>query len=153
VAVTSLPTWAVYALAFGSPALTAIIALIGQHLSRRGAKELEKRSRREEIMRILRWAAELAVSDDVSKARLGVQNIPSGQDRRIAYGRDSADSNREERHPRSETVIKLLSSIGLCLCAIFAWSELRILTYIGQFCYCDKIGGFLCPPCPCVDLP
>lgn len=75
VAVTTLPTWAVYALGFGSPTLTAIIALIGQRLSRQGQKELEKRSRREEILRNLRWAAELGVSDDLGKARLGIQEF------------------------------------------------------------------------------
>lgn len=72
---TSLPTWAVWVLSFGSPTLTAIIAIIGQSISRRGVKELEQRSRREEILRNLRWAAELAVSDDTGRARLGLQEL------------------------------------------------------------------------------
>jgi len=69
--VTSLPTWAVYFLAFGTPVLAFAGGLIGQLITRRGAVELERRSKREEVMRILRWAAELGVSPDEAKARLG----------------------------------------------------------------------------------
>lgn len=72
---TSLPTWAVWILSFGSPALTAAVALVGQRISRRGTQELESRSKREEVMRNLRWAAELAVSGDVRKARLGNREL------------------------------------------------------------------------------
>ena len=68
---TSLPTWAVYLIAFGTPVLAFVGGLIGQFVTRRGAVELEKRSKREEVMRILRWAAELGVSADEAKARLG----------------------------------------------------------------------------------
>jgi len=71
--VTSLPTWAVFTLSFGSPLLTAIIAYWGQRLSRYASKELEARSRREEVMRNLRWASELAVSEDRAKSRLGIK--------------------------------------------------------------------------------
>ena len=70
---TSLPTWAVYLLSFGSPVLTAAIAFWGQRLSRHATEELEARSRREEVMRNLRWASELAVSDDRAKSRLGIK--------------------------------------------------------------------------------
>ncbi|HEV8221265.1 MAG TPA: hypothetical protein VGQ05_13425 [Streptosporangiaceae bacterium] len=72
---TSLPTWAVWVLAFGSPALAFVGVVIGQAITRRGARELEVRSKREEVMRILRWAAELAVSDDQAHARLGVAQL------------------------------------------------------------------------------
>lgn len=68
---TSLPTWAVYLLAFGTPVLAFAGGLIGQLITRRGAVELETRSKREEAMRILRWAAELGVSSDEATARLG----------------------------------------------------------------------------------
>jgi hypothetical protein len=61
----------VYVVAFGTPALAFAGGLIGQLVTRRGAVELEKRSKREEVMRILRWAAELGVSADEAKARLG----------------------------------------------------------------------------------
>jgi hypothetical protein len=81
--VTTLPTWAVWVLSFGSPILTAAVALVGQRISRRGTQELESRSKREEVMRSLRWAAELAVSDDVRKARLGNRELRALQNSRL----------------------------------------------------------------------
>lgn len=72
---TSLPTWAVWTLAFGSPVLVFVGVVIGQVITRSGARELEIRLKREEVMRILRWAAELAVSDDQAHARLGVAQL------------------------------------------------------------------------------
>lgn len=80
---TTLPTWAVWVLSFGSPILTAAVALVGQRISRRGTQELESRSKREEVMRSLRWAAELAVSDDVRKARLGNRELRALQNSRL----------------------------------------------------------------------
>jgi hypothetical protein len=47
----------------------------GQIIIRKGATELEKRSRREETMRTLRWAAELAVELDERKAQLGLAQL------------------------------------------------------------------------------
>lgn len=73
--VTTFPTWAVYLLSFGSPVLAFVGVMFGQYISRRGARELEIRSKREEVMRNLRWAAELAVSDDEDQARLGVEQL------------------------------------------------------------------------------
>ena len=72
---TALPTWAVWTLAFGTPLLAFVGVVIGQAITRRGATELEIRSKREEVMRILRWGAELAVSDDEAHARLGVAQL------------------------------------------------------------------------------
>jgi hypothetical protein len=73
--VTTLPTWAVWVLSFGSPALAFVGVMVGQAVTRRGARETEIRSKREEVMRILRWAAELAVSDDRAHSRLGVAEL------------------------------------------------------------------------------
>jgi hypothetical protein len=78
--VTSLPTWAVWTLSFGSPAITAAIAVLAQYFSHRDAGQLETRSEREEVMRILRWASELAVSEDRGKARLGIQELRALRD-------------------------------------------------------------------------
>lgn len=64
-----------WALSFGSPALAFAGVVIGQAVTRRGARELEFRSKREEVMRILRWAAELAVSEDQAHSRLGVAEL------------------------------------------------------------------------------
>jgi hypothetical protein len=69
--VTSLPAWELYAVGLGTPVLAFVGGLIGQVINRRGAVELEKRSKREEAMRLLRWAAELGISPDEAEARLG----------------------------------------------------------------------------------
>jgi hypothetical protein len=43
--------------------------------SRSNAEQLEARSRREEVMRSLRWAAEMAVSSDAREAVMGVRQL------------------------------------------------------------------------------
>jgi hypothetical protein len=70
--VTTLPTWAVYAVGLGTPVLAFLGVLIGHLLLRKGANELDVWRRREETMRMLRWASELAVSDHDAKALMGV---------------------------------------------------------------------------------
>lgn len=72
---TTVPTWAAIAVSIGTPVLTFCGVLVAQLILRRGATELETRSKREETMRNLRWAAELAVSDDDAKAKLGVSQL------------------------------------------------------------------------------
>lgn len=71
----SLPLWAVYAVSFGVPAMAFAGGMAGVFVTRKGATELEKRSRREETMRNLRWAAELAVDADERKAQLGLAQL------------------------------------------------------------------------------
>jgi hypothetical protein len=77
--VSSLPLLVVGVLAVGSPAVTALLTVRGQNLNRGGTREQEDDSRRQEVMTTLRWAAELAVSDDVRKARLGIQELKALQ--------------------------------------------------------------------------
>jgi|1186.fasta_scaffold1036334_1 hypothetical protein len=72
---TTLPTWSVWLVCLGTPLLTFVGVLVAQAISRKGAQELETRSRREETMRNLRWAAELAVKDDERMADLGVAQL------------------------------------------------------------------------------
>ncbi|MDN5770124.1 MAG: hypothetical protein L0H26_10365 [Microlunatus sp.] len=72
---TTLPTWAVYAVSFGTPILAFLGVLFGSWLTRRSARELETRSKREETMRTLRWGAELAASDKPGLADLGVAEL------------------------------------------------------------------------------
>lgn len=69
---TSLPTWAIYCVSFGAPAAAFLGALIGHLVSRKGATELDTWQRREETMRMLRWAAELAVTARPSTAWMGL---------------------------------------------------------------------------------
>ena len=80
---TSLPVWAVFTLGFGSPVLAAGITALGYYLGHRAAQDLEARSNREEVMRNLRWAAELAASNDAAKARLGVHELKALRDSKM----------------------------------------------------------------------
>lgn len=74
-AAIQLPTWAVYMAAIG-PAIGAFLGvLFAQLVTRKGAKELEKRSRREQTMKTLQWAAELAISDNSARAELGLSQL------------------------------------------------------------------------------
>ena len=81
--VSSLPLWVVGVIAVGSPIVTAVLTVRSQNLSRGSAKDQEGEARREEVMTTLRWAAELAVSDDVRQARLGVQELKALQKSRL----------------------------------------------------------------------
>jgi hypothetical protein len=58
-------------LTLSTPLLAFAGALLGVVLNRRAARELESRSRREETMRNLRWAADHAVDPDPKRAALG----------------------------------------------------------------------------------
>jgi hypothetical protein len=72
---TTWPTWAIYLLGFGSPVLAFVGGALGPLVTRKGDTELENRSKREEVMRNLRWAAELAVSEFENTSRLGVAEL------------------------------------------------------------------------------
>jgi hypothetical protein len=65
----------VYVGSIGTPISAFLGVLAGNFFTRRGAKELETRSRREEVLRNLRWASELAVDADERKAALGVAQL------------------------------------------------------------------------------
>lgn len=69
---TTLPTWAVYLVSFGTPIAAFIGVIVGHFLLRKGANELDVWRRREETMRMLRWASEQAASQDGYKSRMGV---------------------------------------------------------------------------------
>jgi hypothetical protein len=58
-----------------TPALAFVGALLGVVLNRRAARELESRSRREETMRNLRWAADHAVDSDPMRSALGAAQL------------------------------------------------------------------------------
>jgi len=72
---SQLPTWAVYAVAFGTPASAFSGVRISGLFGRRSAAELEHRSRREEVMRLMRWSAELAMDSDPRRSQLGVEQL------------------------------------------------------------------------------
>ena len=56
-----VPTWLVIVVAVATPLLAFAGVLVANVVTRIGDTELEARSRREETMRTLKWAAELAV--------------------------------------------------------------------------------------------
>ena len=68
----SLPIWAVYVVSLGTPLAAFAGVVLGHVLLRRGANELDVWRRREETMRMLRWASELAASPHRASARMGV---------------------------------------------------------------------------------
>jgi len=70
--VTTLPTWALYVVGFGTPIAAFLGVVLGHVVLRRGADELDVWRRREETMRVLRWASEHAASTDDAKARMGL---------------------------------------------------------------------------------
>jgi hypothetical protein len=65
---------AVFALV-ASPLLAFLAVLLGHRTTRRGAMELDRWRKREETMRILRWATELAVDPDVRRRLVGVEVV------------------------------------------------------------------------------
>lgn len=69
---TTLPSWAVYLVSLGTPLAAFMGVIIGHLVVRRGASELDVWRRREETMRLLRWASEQAASRDKARARMGV---------------------------------------------------------------------------------
>jgi hypothetical protein len=56
-------------------ALAFIGALAGHLLSRRSARELDRWRHREETMRLMRWAVELAVASEKPQARAGLTTL------------------------------------------------------------------------------
>lgn len=56
-------------------ALAFIGALAGHLLGRRSAVELDRWRHREEAMRLMRWAVELAVSDQKIRSRAGLSAL------------------------------------------------------------------------------
>lgn len=70
-----LEPWMAATLAIGTPLLAFAGTMVGSWVSRKGDQETETRSKREETMRNLRWAAELAASDDDRQSALGVSQL------------------------------------------------------------------------------
>jgi ribosome assembly protein YihI (activator of Der GTPase) len=82
--------WAVYAVGFGAPALAFLGALIGHLLGRRASTELDIWRRREETMRMLRWASEQATSEEDAKARMGLAVLDALSESELLQAPDQA---------------------------------------------------------------
>lgn len=76
---TELPLWAVYAVSFGTPLAAFAGVVLGHYLLRKGATELDVWRRREETMRMLRWASEQAAASDSAHARMGGSSAGGAQ--------------------------------------------------------------------------
>lgn len=87
---TTLPTWALYVLAFGTPVASFVGVLIGHVVVRKGANELDVWRRREETMRMLRWASEQAVSSEVAKGRMGLAALDALSESELLQPPDQA---------------------------------------------------------------
>ncbi|MGQ0846293.1 MAG: hypothetical protein ACT4QF_19390 [Sporichthyaceae bacterium] len=72
-----LPLWIGVAAALGIPLLAFAGSVAGQLLSRRDARDLDVRWQREETMRLLRWAAELAVDPAQDRKVVGLAALTS----------------------------------------------------------------------------
>jgi hypothetical protein len=59
----------------GTPVLAFLGALLGQRGARRTALELERWRRREETMRMLRWAVEMTTDDDRRRSHAGLATL------------------------------------------------------------------------------
>ncbi len=66
--------WAI-AFGIGTPVISFGAAWLGGWLGRVTAKETHARQRREETMRLFRWAADMAVADDVRKRAAGISAL------------------------------------------------------------------------------
>ncbi|MEI4270559.1 hypothetical protein TEK04_02385 [Klenkia sp. LSe6-5] len=87
---TTLPIWAVYAVSLGAPVLALLGALIGHVLGRRASNELDIWRRREETMRMLRWASEQATSSQDAQARMGLAVLDALSDSELLQPPDQA---------------------------------------------------------------
>jgi hypothetical protein len=86
--VTSLPTWAVFVISIGTPVMSFVGVVVATGFGRKGAAELEARSRREELLRMVRWAAEMAVSAEPLRSKVGVRQL-------IAIAHHTHDSDQQ----------------------------------------------------------
>jgi hypothetical protein len=74
----------------GTPVLAFLGAVIGHVLLRKGATELDVWRRREETMRMLRWASEHAASADDAKSRMGLAALDALGDSELLQKPDQA---------------------------------------------------------------
>ncbi|GAA5174745.1 hypothetical protein GCM10023321_79290 [Pseudonocardia eucalypti] len=75
-ATAAVPTWFAIATGVGALVLPLLGVFIGHRVTRVGARELDVRARREELLRTVRWAAELAVDRENPRAdELGIATL------------------------------------------------------------------------------
>jgi len=67
-----VPVWFTIAVGIAAPLLVLLGVLVGEFLTRKGARELDFRAKREEALRNVRWAAEMAFDKTGAAAVMGV---------------------------------------------------------------------------------
>jgi hypothetical protein len=75
-----VPIWVVLVIAVGSPLLAFCGVVLAQWLTRKTANESEIRWQREETMRMLRWAADLASEQDPNRSAVGIAALDALDD-------------------------------------------------------------------------
>lgn len=70
-----LSGWIAIVLTIATPVLAFAGAIVGAWWTRRSAIELDTWRRREETMRLLRWAVQAAASEDRAEARAGLATL------------------------------------------------------------------------------
>jgi hypothetical protein len=66
-----VPEWLTVTILIASPLLLLIGVLIGHRVTRQGTKELDTRAKREELLRMVRWAGE-QIPKGVDEGRIAV---------------------------------------------------------------------------------
>lgn len=93
--VASAPLWVAVLGSFGvgailSALITRRVTLRGQDLQRSTALDEDRSRRRTEALASVRWAAELAVSEDPARARLGASSLAALQESTLTLPEDKA---------------------------------------------------------------
>jgi hypothetical protein len=84
-----MSSWIRDALAASAPLLALAGVMIGHWMSRLTARELEARWRREETMRILRWAVDKVIDQDDTASRSGVIVLEALTDAELLHDADT----------------------------------------------------------------
>ncbi len=87
---SQVPLWVAVLIAVFSPVLAFAGVLVGQWLGRKEPRESEIRWRREETMRMLRWAAELSSDRDPARSAVGVAALDALDDSPLLQVEDQA---------------------------------------------------------------
>ncbi|HTZ45448.1 MAG TPA: hypothetical protein VMB79_16430 [Jatrophihabitans sp.] len=72
---TVVPVWAALLVSVGTPLLTFVSAVAAHRANRTDATDVERRSRREQVLHTLQWAAELALDPHPGRSTMGLAQL------------------------------------------------------------------------------
>lgn len=81
-----VPLWVAVVIAIAAP----VFSLLAQNFTRNSSERAERRLRREETMRMLRWAADLAASDVGPRAAVGIAALDALDESEVLDAEDQA---------------------------------------------------------------